>query len=82
MSFDVFKDEALESFLLWLCHFHGFARFSHFAEELLYRTLDSKEAMAGALPTSLSRITKVTSQRRVAAFLQLENELNIEKLSV
>lgn len=86
MSFIIFKDESLESFLLRLCHFHGFERFSHFAEELLYRTLDHKEAMAGALPTRLSRInifhSKVTSQRRVAAFLQLENELNIEKLSL
>ena len=72
MSFDVFKDEALESFLLWLCHFHGFARFSHFAEELLYRTLDSKEAMAGALPTSLSRIN-IFHSKISAAWLRFCN---------
>lgn len=86
MNLTIFKDEALESFLQRLCHYHGFERFSHFSHELLYRNVECGEVIAGALPASLSRInichSKMTSQRRVSAFLQLQNELKIDKLSL
>lgn len=46
----LYSDESLESFLLRLSQEQGYERFSHFAEDIWFDTMDQHEAIAGAFP--------------------------------
>ncbi|ELT6287700.1 TPA: TniQ family protein [Vibrio harveyi] len=76
-----YSDESLESFLLRLSQEQGYERFSHFAEDIWFDTLDQHEAIPGAFPLELNRINiyhaQTTSQMRVRVLIHLENQLKL-----
>ncbi|EGQ8441755.1 hypothetical protein GTW15_01905 [Vibrio cholerae] len=77
----LYPDESLESFLLRLSQEQGYERFSHFAEDIWFDTLDQHEAIPGAFPLELNRINiyhaQTTSQMRVRVLIHLENQLKL-----
>lgn len=85
-KFEYYSDESLESCLLRLSHYQGFERFSHFAEEMLFRFLDENETVSGALPFDLDRINiyhaQVSRQMRVRAIRQLEFDLALPPFQI
>lgn len=76
-----YSDESLESFLLRLSQEQGYERFSHFAEDIWFDTMDQHEAIPGAFPLELNRINiyhaQTTSQMRVRVLIHLENQLKL-----
>ncbi|ENK1254288.1 TniQ family protein [Vibrio vulnificus] len=82
----LYPDESLESFLLRLSQEQGYERFSHFAEDIWFDTLDQHEAIPGALPLELNRINiyhaQTTSQMRVRVLIHLENQLKLNNFGV
>ncbi|MBF4299951.1 TniQ family protein [Vibrio anguillarum] len=80
-SIQLYPDESLESFLLRLSQEQGYERFSHFAEDIWFDTLDQHEAIPGAFPLELNRINiyhaQTTSQMRVRVLIHLENQLKL-----
>ncbi|HFQ5355575.1 TPA: TniQ family protein [Vibrio vulnificus] len=76
-----YSDESLESFLLRLSQEQGYERFSHFAEDIWFDTMEQHEAIAGAFPLELNRINiyhaQTTSQMRVRVLIHLENQLKL-----
>ena len=76
---ELYEDESLESFLLRLSQYQGYERYTHFAEDIWYQTLDEYEAMAGAFPLELNRVNiyhaQTTSQMRVRVLIHLEKQL-------
>lgn len=77
----LYPDESLESFLLRLSQEQGYERFSHFAQDIWFDTIDQYEAIAGAFPLELNRINiyhaQTTSQMRVRVLIHLENQLRL-----
>ncbi|MBF4433416.1 hypothetical protein ERJ77_02655 [Vibrio anguillarum] len=77
----LYPDESLESFLLRLSQEQGYERFSHFAQDIWFDTMDQHEAIAGAFPLELNRINiyhaQTTSQMRVRVLIHLENQLKL-----
>lgn len=77
----LYPDESLESFLLRLSQEQGYERFSHFAEDIWFDTLDQHKAIPGAFPLELNRINiyhaQTTSQMRVRVLIHLENQLKL-----
>lgn len=77
----LYPDESLESFLLRLSQEQGYERFSHFAEDIWFDSLDQHEAILGAFPLELNRINiyhaQTTSQMRVRVLIYLENQLKL-----
>lgn len=77
----LYPDESLESFLLRLSQEQGYERFSHFAEDIWFDTMDQHEAIPGAFPLELNRINiyhaQTTSQMRVRVLIHLENQLKL-----
>ncbi|USD61305.1 TniQ family protein [Vibrio sp. SCSIO 43140] len=75
----LYPDESLESFLLRLSQFQGYERYSDFAEDIWYETLNAHEAIPGSFPLELNRVNtyhaQTTSQMRVRALIQLERRL-------
>ncbi|MDF2152878.1 TniQ family protein [Vibrio sp. CAU 1672] len=88
MSTDIqlYLDESLESFLLRLSQDQGYERFSHFAEDIWYQTLDEHESMSGAFPLELNQINiyhaHTTSQMRVCVLIHLERQLKLNNFGV
>ncbi|MCJ2375542.1 TniQ family protein [Vibrio sp. ZSDZ34] len=82
----LYPDESLESFLLRLSQFQGYERYSHFAEDIWYETLNSHEAIPGAFPLELNRVNiyhaQTTSQMRVRVLIQLEKQLKLNNYGV
>ncbi|ROV57908.1 hypothetical protein EGH82_20905 [Vibrio ponticus] len=85
-EFQLYPDESLESFLLRLSQEQGYERFSHFAEDIWFNTMDQHEAIAGAFPLELDRINiyhaQTTSQMRVRVLIHLENQLKLNNFGV
>ncbi len=85
-DFQLYADESLESCLLRLSHFQGFERFSHFAQEMLFRFLDEHEAVSGALPFDLNQINifhaQSSTQLRVRAIRQLESDVTVAPFTI
>ncbi|PMJ95289.1 TniQ family protein [Vibrio sp. 10N.261.55.A7] len=81
-----YPDESLESFLLRLSQEQGYERFSHFAEDIWFDTMDQHEAIAGAFPLELERVNiyhaQTTSQMRVRVLIHLENQLKLNNFGV
>ncbi|MBT2917642.1 TniQ family protein [Vibrio anguillarum] len=77
----LYPNESLESFLLRLSQEQGYERFSHFAQDIWFDTMDQHEAIAGAFPLELNRINiyhaQTTSQMRVRVLIHLENQLRL-----
>lgn len=86
MSLPLYKDEALESFLIRAMHSHGCDSFKSFANEIIDKTLDHLPPTGGAFSSNLANINicyaSVSSNKRVAWLMQLQNELNIEKFNI
>lgn len=82
----LYPDESLESFLLRLSQEQGYERFSHFAEDIWFDTMDQHEAIAGAFPLELNRVNiyhaQATSQMRVRVLIHLENQLKLNNFGV
>ncbi|MCC2524998.1 TniQ family protein [Vibrio coralliilyticus] len=82
----LYPDESLESFLLRLSQEQGYERFSHFAEDIWFDTIDQHEAIAGAFPLELNRVNiyhaQTTSQMRVRVLIHLENQLKLNNFGV
>ncbi len=82
----LYSDESLESFLLRLSQEQGYERFSHFAEDIWFDTMDQHEAIPGAFPLELNRINiyhaQTTSQMRVRVLIHLENQLRLNNFGV
>lgn len=82
----LYPDESLESFLLRLSQEQGYERFSHFAEDIWFNTMDQHEAIPGAFPLELERINiyhaQTTSQMRVRVLIHLENQLKLNNFGV
>ena len=82
----LYPDESLESFLLRLSREQGYERFSHFAEDIWFDTMDQHEAIAGAFPLELNRVNiyhaQTTSQMRVRVLIHLENQLKLNNFGV
>ncbi len=82
----LYLDESLESFLLRLSQEQGYERFSHFAEDIWFDTMDQHEAIAGAFPLELNRVNifhaQTTSQMRVRVLIHLENQLKLNNFGV
>ncbi|AUI88531.1 hypothetical protein BS333_19660 [Vibrio azureus] len=82
----LYSDESLESFLLRLSQEQGYERFSHFAEDIWFDTMDQHEAIAGAFPLELNRVNiyhaQTTSQMRVRVLIHLENQFKLNNFGV
>ncbi|MEZ8106617.1 TniQ family protein [Vibrio cortegadensis] len=82
----LYPDESLESFLLRLSHEQGYERFSHFAEDIWFDTMDQHEAIPGAFPLEINRVNiyhaQTTSQMRVRVLIHLENQLRLNNFGV
>ncbi|NRF28653.1 TniQ family protein [Vibrio coralliilyticus] len=82
----LYPNESLESFLLRLSQEQGYERFSHFAEDIWFDTIDQHEAIAGAFPLELNRVNiyhaQTTSQMRVRVLIHLESQLKLNDFGV
>ncbi|CAE6918262.1 hypothetical protein ACOMICROBIO_NCLOACGD_02580 [Vibrio sp. B1ASS3] len=82
----LYPDESLESFMLRLSQEQGYERFSHFAEDIWFETLNQHEAITGAFPLELNRVNiyhaQTTSQMRVRVLIHLENQLKLINFGV
>ncbi|MFA0167854.1 TniQ family protein [Vibrio breoganii] len=81
-----YTDESLESFLLRLSQEQGYERFSQFAEDIWFDTMDQHEAIPGAFPLELNRVNvyhaQTTSQMRVRVLFHLENQLKLNNFGL
>lgn len=82
----LYPDESLESFLLRLSQEQGYERFSHFAEDIWFDTMDQHEAIVGAFPLELTRVNiyhaQTSSQMRVRVLIHLESQLRLNNFGV
>ncbi|CAK4068599.1 TniQ family protein [Vibrio sp. 16] len=82
----LYPDESLESFLLRLSQEQGYERFSHFAEDIWFDTMDQHEAISGAFPLELNRVNiyhaQTTSQMRARVLIHLENQFKLNNFGV
>ncbi|USD58998.1 TniQ family protein [Vibrio sp. SCSIO 43140] len=85
-NIELYSDESLESYLLRLSQHQGYERYSHFAEDIWYETLNSNEAIPGAFPLELNRVNiyhaQTTTQMRVRVLIQLEKRLKVNNYGV
>lgn len=81
-----YPDESLESSLLRLSQEQGYERFSHFAEDIWYQTLDEHEAIPGAFPFDLNLVNiyhaQTTSQMRVRVLIHIEKQLRLNNFGL
>ncbi|MEZ9906368.1 TniQ family protein [Vibrio breoganii] len=81
-----YPDESLESCLLRLSQHEGYERFSYFAEDIWFDTMDQHEAIPGAFPFDLNRVNiyhaQTTSQMRVRVLIHLERTLSLNNFGV
>ncbi|MHA2731971.1 TniQ family protein [Vibrio campbellii] len=85
-NIQLYPDESLESFLLRLSQEQGYERFSHFAEDIWYQTLNENEAMSGAFPLELNCINiyhgHTTSEMRARVLIDLERRIKLNDFGV